>query len=137
MTHTNDELGDGLHDPGPARRSAFLGPLLRNELPMPPKDGVGSDDRCDFRQCPPADGSTPHGQSASLIVGQPESFATELLLQDTILFSEVLDDRVLLSGDPARHSGDEDLPRLDDSGHRPIMTTSLGNRQLPVSSETA
>ena len=57
-----------------------MGPLLSNELAMPPEDSVGSDERGNFGEGASANGLTSHGQSAALIVGQPESSATELLL---------------------------------------------------------
>jgi hypothetical protein len=79
----------------------------------------------------------PHGKASALIVGQPESTATELLLQNTIFLTEIFDDRVLLTSDPARHGGDEDLPGLEDSGHWSIMPTSRDNRQLSSNDETA
>jgi len=85
---------------------------------MPSEDSVGSDERGNFGEGASANRFAPHGKSSALIVGQAESSTTELLLQDTVLFSEIVDDRILLAGDPARHGGDEDLPRLKDDGHR-------------------
>jgi len=78
-----------------------MGPFLGDELPVPAQDGVGSDERGNFRE----------GTSAALIIGQPESSATALLFQDSILLAEILYDCVLLAGDPAGHGGDENLPR--------------------------
>jgi hypothetical protein len=40
-----------------------------------------------------SDGLAPHGKSSALIVGQSQSSATELLFEDSILFTEILDDR--------------------------------------------
>ena len=76
-------------------------PLLSNELPVPAKDGVGSDERGNLGEGPSSNGLATDGKSAALIVSQPESPATDLLLQDTILLAEVLDDRILLASDPA------------------------------------
>ena len=83
-----------------------MGPLLSNELAMPPEDSVGSDERSNFGEGASSKGLASNRESAALIVGQSKSLATELLLQDTVLFSEILDDRILLSGDPARHCSD-------------------------------
>ena len=70
----------------------------------------------------------PHRKLSPLIVGQSKSSATELSLQNSILLAEVLDDRILLVGDPAGQGGDEDLPRLEDDGHRLIVVTLRGER---------
>jgi len=78
-----------------------VGPLLGNELPVPTENRVGSDERSNFGEGTSSNGFASHGQSASLIVGQAESPATELLLEDSVLLAEVLDDRVLLAADPA------------------------------------
>ncbi len=42
-----------------------------------------------------------------------KSSAPELVRQDSALFSQVFDDGVLMSGDPAGHRGDEHLPGLE------------------------
>ena len=97
---------------------------------MPTKDGVGRDERGNFGEGASANGLTSHGQSAALIVGQPESTATDLLFQDSILLAEVLDDRVLLTSDPAGHGGDEDLPRLKDDDHPEIVAQTVSIGQL-------
>ncbi len=45
---------------------------------MPPKDRVGSDKRSNFGKGASSDGLTSNRKSTTLIVGQPESSATEL-----------------------------------------------------------
>jgi hypothetical protein len=94
---------------------------------VPTEDGVGSNERRNLGEGASADGLLPHGQSASLIICQAKSTAAELLFQDAVLFAEVLDDCILLTGDPAGQGGNEDLPRLNCNGHR----------QLSASVETA
>ena len=113
-----------------------MGPLLCNELAMPTKDGVGRNERSNFGEGAASDSLATDGESASLRIGQPESSPTKLLLQDSILLSEILDDRILLAADPAGEGGNEDLPRLKDDGHRRILPISLANRQLSVNAET-
>ncbi len=98
-----------------------MGPLLGNELPVPAEDGVGRDERGDFGKGTAADSFASHGQSASLIIGQPEFFATELLLEDSVLFTEILDDSVLLATDPSGKGRNQDLPRLNDHRHLQIV----------------
>jgi len=119
--HADRQFRDDLHDPTSPRGSSLVGPLLGNELPVPAEDGVGSDERRNFGKGTSTDGFASHGQSPSLIVGQPESFATELLLEDSVLLAEILDDRVLLTGHPTGERGHKDLPGLEDGGHRSIV----------------
>jgi hypothetical protein len=72
-----------------------------------------------------------------LIVGQPESFTTELLLEGSILLSEIFDDCVLLLADPTGKRCHEDLPGLEDGGHRLILPTLQDNRQLLAGWQTS
>jgi hypothetical protein len=136
-SHPDRQLLDNLHDPASPWGAALVSPFLGNELPVPTKDGVGRDERCDFGESASANGFASHGESSALSVGQAEPSAAELLLQDAILLAEILDDRILSAANPAGHGCDEYLPRLKDGGHWPIMPTSRDIRQLSVSSETA
>ena len=128
--HSGRQLLDNLHNPTSPWGAALVGPLLGNKLPVPTEDGVGSDERGNFREGPSADGLSSYGQSASLIICQAKSSATELLLQGSVLLAEILDDCVLLAGDPACHGGDEDLPGLKDDGHPGIVAWRESSRQL-------
>ncbi len=53
----------------------------------PTKDRVGRDERSDFGEGASSDGFAPHGQSATLIIGQAETLPTELLLEDSVLLA--------------------------------------------------
>jgi hypothetical protein len=75
-SHAYDQVGDDLHDSWSASGATFGRPLLGNERPSP-------------------DGFTSDCKSAALVVGQSESFATELLLENTVLFAELVNGRVL------------------------------------------
>ena len=77
-----------------------------------------------------ADGHASHGKSSALSVGQSESSATKLLLEDSVLLSEVFDDCVLLLADPAGQGGNKDLPGMKDGGHPLIIPTPRNNRKL-------
>jgi len=121
MLHSDGQFLDDLHDPASSRGSPLVSPLLGNELPVPTKDGVRRDERCDFCEGASPDGLAADRESATLIVGQPESSASELLLEDPILLAEVIDDGVLLAADPADEGGHEDLPGLEGGRHRQIV----------------
>ncbi len=76
------------------------------------------------------DGLAANREPPTLIVGQPELSATELLLQDAVLFSEILDDCVLIAADPAGEGSHEDLPGLEHRRHLEIVAKPMANRQL-------
>ena len=70
-----------------------------------------------------SNGFAADGEAAALVVGQSKSSTTELLLEDTILLSEVLDARILLTADPAGKGRDKNLPGLNDGGHSLIVAS--------------
>ena len=76
---------------------------------MPTENRVRGHDRSDLGEYPVAEGFSFRRQTASLGVGEAKASAPELLLQNSILFVEVLDDRTLLAADPASNCDDEDL----------------------------
>ncbi len=127
--HSNDQVSDDLHDPWSARGAKLVCPLLCNELPVPAKDGVGSDERCHIGEGTSPDGFATHGEPSALRIGQPKTFSPELLLEDAVLLSEILDDRILLTSNPTGHRGYEDLPRLD-RRHPRIVAALPADQQL-------
>ncbi len=112
-----------------------MGPLLGDELPMPTQNGVGCNERRNFAESPSPDGLAANREPATLIVGQPESSAPELLLQDAVLLLEILDDCVLMAADPTDQGGNEDLPGLEHSGHLSIVARQQSNRQLSLTDQ--
>ena len=132
--HPNRQLLDDLHDPASPWAAAFVGPLLGNELPVPTKDGVGSDERGNLGEGASPDNFAPDRKPPTLSIGQAKSSATELLPENSVLLAEVLDDRILLTGDPASQRGHENLPRLKDHGHLGIVACKLhiGQRSSTV-----
>ena len=113
-----------------------MSPLLGDELPMPTQDGVRRDERCNLGEGASPDGLAADRQPATLIVGQPESSATELLLQDAVLLSEVFDDCVLMAADPTGEGGHEDLPGLEGGGHPSIVARKRSIRKLSLAVQT-
>ncbi len=113
-----------------------MSPFLGNELPVPTEDGVGSDERGDFGEGASSDGFTSNRKSTTLIVGQPEPPVPELLPEDSILLSEILDDSILLAAHPSGECGHEDLPRLKDGGHPSIVARKRSIRKLSLAVQT-
>jgi len=52
-------------------------------------------------ECPATQHLSLHGQSYPLFVGKQKSLSSELLLENSVLFHEIVDDRLLLSIKPA------------------------------------
>jgi len=90
-------------------------------LSVPTKDGVRRDERSDFGEGASPNGLAADSKTTTLVVGQTESPSTKLLLEDAILLSEIIDDRVLLTANPTGERCHEDLPGLKDGGHPPIV----------------
>ena len=92
--------------------------------------------RSESRSGAPALGTVPagcfaaHSKPSPLRVGQSKSLASELLLQDTVLFSKKIDDCVLLARDPFGHRGHEDSPGIEHRCHPAIVARSSTDRQL-------
>ena len=84
---------------------------------MPTEDGIGCDERGNFGESASANGFAPNRKPATLSIGQAESPAPELLPENVILLSEVFDDGVLFTADPAGQGGNEDLSRLEHRCH--------------------
>jgi hypothetical protein len=103
---------------------------------MPPEDGVGSDNRSNFVESLSPNGRAAYGKSAPLRVGEMETSTAELLLQDAVLFSQIIDDGVLMATDPPGEGSYGNLPGLEDRGHRPIVLTPRRNRQLFADDQT-
>ncbi len=59
-----------------------------------------------------------------------------MLLQDAVLLSEVFDDCVLMAADPAGERSHEDLPGLEDGGHRLIVARKRSVRKLSLAVQT-
>ena len=73
--------------------------------------------RSDAGEHSPAERLALRREAAPLGVGQSESTSAELLLQDTVLFDEVLDGLGLAAVDPTGEGREEQLKR-EEVGHR-------------------
>jgi hypothetical protein len=87
LRHPYHELADLLEHAG-TLRPLRVRPLPRDELPMPPQNRVGGDDRGDVAQCSASQSVPTYGQPTSFIIGQPQS-PTHLSSEDSILFDQV------------------------------------------------
>jgi len=64
---------------------------------VPDKQGIRDNKRFDFVKQPAAKDFGFHGQSHPQFVGEPNPLSLELLLENTVLFDEIIDDRLLVA----------------------------------------
>jgi hypothetical protein len=90
--------------------------FLRHERPIPPQDRVRWDDADDARQPAPIKDLAFHGEAASLVVADAQPPASVRRAEDTVLFEQVVNDRLLLPVDPAgddtNHEGERRRQRV-------------------------
>ena len=101
----------------PRSASATAVVLLRDQVAMPPQEGVGRDEGLEVPERPATQGLGFRGQAATLRIGEPQSPRSQLLAQDAVFFLEVVDDVTLLLVDPPGQGHDEELQRLGKRTH--------------------
>jgi len=94
-----------------------IGPLLRDELAVPGEQRIGCHKRLEFIACPATKHLGFHGQAYPLFVSEPKPLSFELLLEHTVLFDEIIDDRLLLAVKPAGQCDYDEMEGLYDRGH--------------------
>ena len=98
--HVEYQIGDLSHDVRSIRSLPGTSPLLRNELTVPSKKGIRCHKRFKFVKQPAAKVFGFHGQPYPLFVGNPKPLCFELLLENTVLFDEIVDHRLLVAVKP-------------------------------------
>src|SRR5438552_1139223 len=88
--HLHNELTDLEQNTAPSG-SLAVRPLARNQLAMPPKQGVGRRDRGNLPQGRTADRVRSPGQPAPMVIREPQAPSAKLTPQDPILFDQVRD----------------------------------------------
>ena len=66
-------------------------------MSLPGEQRIGRHKRLEFIKHPPTQHLGFRGQTYSLFVGEPKLLSFELLLKNTVLFDEIIDDRLLVS----------------------------------------
>ncbi len=117
--HPDDELGELAWRQRPASTSAGTAVvLLGDQSAVPAENRVGRDDACHLHQCPSSEFRAAHCESAALGVGQAKWSTSELLAEDPILLSQIVDQILLVAVQPASEGEDEELQSM---GHRPRL----------------
>ena len=66
-----------------------------------------------------------HRCAYPLFIGEPKPLSFELLLEHTVLFDEIIDDRLLLAVKPAGQHDYEEVEGVYDRGHCPNRIASI------------
>ena len=111
----------------PGRRVFEPSYFCGDESPVPTQDGVRCHDAGDSREVTTAEDVAFHGETASLVVGQAQSSRTVHRAEDTVLLEQVVNDRLLVSIDPAREQQEEEGER----GRQRVHGGSLPERRAP------
>ena len=109
-----------------------VGPLPGDQTPMPPPQRIRGDESGNRVQRPSPEALSLHRQSTTLIVGQPELPATQLLFEDPVLLDQVGDHILLMPVHPTGNRQQEQLER-ERSGRHPAIVgarNSLARKRL-------
>src|SRR2546430_2572893 len=90
--HPDGQLADLAQHTWSSHASLLSGPFRRDELLMPPQDGVRRDQRRHLTQDLSSEPVAVHGESTSLGIGEPQTPPVQVLLEDAVLFPHVFDD---------------------------------------------
>ncbi len=83
---------------------------------------------------PPSEPLAAHSESAALGVSQPKRLRAELLVEDPILLSQVVDQILLVTVQPSSEGEDEELQSM---GHRPRLRRQDSAKTGPCLDESA
>ena len=114
--HANNQLFDFRRDRRTSRLTARVRPFPRDELPVPSKDRVRSDQSRHFLKQFPAKLLALRREPAALVIAEVEP-RTELLFQNAVFLLEEFKDFLLLLVQPARQEGDQEELRRDECAH--------------------
>jgi len=84
---------------------------------VPGKKRIGCHKRLEFIKQSAAKDFGFHGQSYPLFVGEAKPLSFQLLFENTVLFDEIVDDRLLMAIKPACQGNYEEMERLYDVCH--------------------
>ena len=121
--HPHDELTDLQQDAAPCG-SPGIRPLSRNQLTMPPQQGVRRRDCGDLPQGRTTDAVRSGGQPTAIVVRETQPTFTKLTAQKPVLFNQVCDGFPLPPIQPAGQHAERELQRHE-VDHEPELTSWL------------
>ena len=104
----------------------------QNQPPMPAQDRIWGHDCGDPPKEPPAKSVPLRCQAAPLVIGQPKRATTKLLLQDSILFHEVLNRTLLFAARPTSKREQEGPKWIAVRQHPSMLTAPRRPGELPA-----
>ena len=109
--HAYHKRPDARLQRGAAPMGAAIRPLPRDQFPVPAKNGVGRDERCDLAQQPAPQAVAEFCEAPTLVIveTQPPSLKTDL--QHTILFAEKRDRVFVFTLSPRAEHRQHELER--------------------------
>ena len=96
--------------------------LLGDQLPRPAQDRVRRDDARNLGEDSPAELLPAYGEPTPLCVGQAERTTAQLLSEDSILLTEIVDQIFLVTVESAGDGEDEEVQRM---GHPVRLSASV------------
>ena len=93
-------------------RSCRVRPFPRDQLPMPPENRVGRDDRGDLTESATAQPVSVHRQPTAFLIGQTDP-AAQVRAEDAVFFDQIGNRLLPLVGPPAGHRHHEKSNRSD------------------------
>ena len=99
--------------------------FIGDQLSMPCKQRLRRDDVRDLSQSTSAQFFRADGKPSPLIVGKVESPVTDLVTKDAILFSEVVDNDLLMLIEPASEAGKKERKRIKERWHGQMLSPGL------------
>ncbi len=107
LCHLDDEILDLLHD-AMASFAGFVRPFLRDQFAMPGQQCVGRDNGCVLTEQTTTYFPAFGGEATTLCISQTDLFCPALFLEDSVLFTEVVENLLLFSIQPASEGRDEE-----------------------------
>ena len=103
---------------------------------MPAQNRIRRKQRADFIQSLATDRLALDRQAAPLVVTEQDAFLAELLFENCVLGSQILDHFLLLAIDPSGKDQDKQLPRLQNGFHRRLGDHAKPRRSLGVGAKS-
>jgi len=109
--HQGSELVCGARTPGSSPLCAVV--LRSHQLAIPAQNSVGRDDASQVDETTTTDTLAPSGQPTALQIRESDRLFTQLFTKHSVLFFEVRNHPALLSLQPTRDHGDDEVQRPD------------------------
>ncbi len=111
-------------------------PLLCDKLSMPTQNRIRRKQGAESFKLLAAEDFPFDGQSSALVVTEQDAFLAELLFENCVLGSQILDHFLLLAIDPSGKDQDKQLPRLQNEFHRRFADQAKPRRSLGVGAKS-